>query len=60
MIKSLKPKLQFLSFYLLLLVFICLTMYLGVVTWNIQHSCHPMIGLDKCIDKITIEPYIIY
>jgi hypothetical protein len=52
MIKSLKPKLQFLSFYLLLLVFICLTIYLGVVTWNIQNSCPPMIGPDKCREII--------
>ena len=54
MIESVKPKLQFLSFYLLLLVFICLTISLGAVTWNIQNSCHPMIGIapDDCI----IEP----
>ena len=44
MIESVKPKLKLLSFYLLLLGFICLTIYLGVVTWNIQHSCQPMIG----------------
>ncbi len=65
MIESVKPKLKLLSFYLLLLGFICLTIYLGVVTWNIQNSCQPMIGEldismnDQCspsISKPTLTP----
>ena len=59
MIESVKPKLQFLPFYLLLLVFICLTIYLGVVTWNIQNSCYPMIGtLDMSMSDRCPKPCI--
>jgi hypothetical protein len=44
MIESVKPKLQFSLFNLLLVVFICLTLFIGVTTWKIQNSCNPMIG----------------
>jgi hypothetical protein len=58
MIESFKPKLQFSLFNVLLVFFICWTIFMGVTTWNIQHSCQPMIGqLDISISNQCIpEP----
>ncbi|WP_174763044.1 hypothetical protein [Anabaena sp. UHCC 0187] len=43
MIESFKPKLQSSLSNVLLVFFICWTIFMGVTTWKIQHSCQPMI-----------------
>jgi hypothetical protein len=51
MIESVKPKVKF-SYFIL-------TIILGVVTWYIQHSCHPMIGtldMSMCKPDLCISP----